>query len=112
MQPLQILFFGTDISVLFPDGKIALEQRNLLFVIQALMLLVIIPVYILTFIFSWHFRAENTKATYDPDLVDSHVAEFVWWGLPLVMVMIVGGITWVKTHELNPISLLHLIKNH
>lgn len=102
MQPLQVFFFGHEIAVLFPSGKIAFEQRNLLLVIQALMLLVILPVYILTFIFSWHFRADNKKATYDPDLVDHKIAEIIWWGLPLVMVIIVSVITWIKTYELDP----------
>lgn len=104
MQPLEIYFLKEKIDVLFPNGAIALEQRNLLFVIQALMLLIIIPVYILTFIFSWRYRAGNKKAVYDPDLVDHKIAEIIWWGLPLVMVIIIGWLTWVKTHELDPYS--------
>lgn len=102
MQPLEVFHFQDYIAVLFPKGWIALEQRNLLLIIQALMLLVIIPVYVLTFIFSWHYRADNKKATYDPDLVDHKMAEIVWWGLPLVMTAIVAVITWVKTYELDP----------
>lgn len=102
MQPLQILHFQDYIAVLFPKGRIAFEQRNLLLIIQALMLLVIIPVYILTFIFSWIYRADNTKAKYDPDLVDNTVAEYIWWGLPLLLTLIIGILTWVKTHELDP----------
>jgi cytochrome o ubiquinol oxidase subunit 2 len=102
MQPLQILRFRSDIAILFPKGIIALEQRNLLFIIQALMLLVIIPVYILTFVFSWRYRAHNPKATYDPDLVDNRIAEYIWWGIPCVMTLIVGVLTWVKTHQLDP----------
>lgn len=102
MQPLQLLQFHEYIDVLFPTGKIAIEQRNLLLVIQALMLLVIIPVYILTFIFSWIYRADNPKAKYDPDLVDNTVAEYIWWGIPLILTLIIGSITWVKTFELDP----------
>lgn len=102
MQPLQILHFREHIALLFPKGIIALEERNLLFIIQGIMLLVIIPVYILTFIFSWRYRAQKNQAKYDPDLVDNKVAEYIWWGLPFVMTMIVAIITWVKTHELDP----------
>lgn len=102
MQPLQILHFKEEIAVLFPKGIIALQQRNLLFIIQALMLLIIIPVYILTFIFSWKYRADNPKATYDPDLVDSRLAEYIWWGVPCIMTLIVSVLTWVKTHQLDP----------
>lgn len=102
MQPLQILFFKGEIPVIFPKGKIAIEQRDLLIFIQALMLLVIIPVYLFTFIFSWKYRADNKKATYDPDLVDHTLAEVFWWGIPLVMVGIIATITWIKTYELDP----------
>ena len=102
MQPLEVFHFQDYIAVLFPKGSIALEQRNLLLIIQALMLLVIIPVYILTFLFSWRYRAHNKNATYDPDLVDHKAAEIIWWGLPLVMTIIVAVLTWIKTYELDP----------
>lgn len=102
MQPLQILHFRDKIAVLFPKGIIALEERNLLFIIQALMLLVIIPVYTLTFIFSWIYRADNPKGNYDPDLVDNVIAEYIWWGIPCIMVLIVAILTGVKTHQLDP----------
>lgn len=102
MQPLTILQFRQYIAVLFPDGIIGLEERNLLFIIQALMLIVIIPVYILTFVFSWRYRAQNTKAVYDPDLVDNLYAEIVWWTFPLILTVIIAVITAYKTYELDP----------
>lgn len=102
MQPLTILKYSDKIAVLFPKGIIALEQRNLLFVIQGIMLLVVIPVFIFTFIFSWKYRASNPKGKYDPDLIDSYVAEFFWWGIPLVLTVIISVITWERTHALDP----------
>lgn len=102
MQPLAILKYREDIAVLFPAGIIALEQRNLLFILQAIMLLVIIPVYILTFIFSWKYRADNTEAKYEPDFVHSNVAEYIWWGIPLFFTLIIAVLTWIKTEELDP----------
>lgn len=102
MQPLTILYFRENIAVLFPKGLIALEERNLLFIIQAIMLLVIIPVYVLTFIFSWKYWAHNPKADYDPDLVDNVLAEYLWWGIPLFFTLVIGVLTWIKTHELDP----------
>lgn len=102
LQPVEIVLFHKDIALLFPKGPIALEERNLLLLIQGLMLLVIIPVYVLTFIFSWRYRADNKKAIYDPDLVDHKIAELIWWGVPIVIVAIIGVVTWVKTYELDP----------
>lgn len=102
MQPLTILQFRNQIAVLFPKGIVAFEIRNLLFLIQALMLLVVVPVYILTFIFSWKYSAQNPKGKYDPNLVDNVWAEIAWWGIPLVLTLIVSGVTWIKTYELDP----------
>jgi len=51
MQPLEIFFLIDKIPLLFPDGIIGIEQRDLLLLIQVLMLLFVIPVYIFTFIF-------------------------------------------------------------
>lgn len=102
MQPLTILQFKEKIALLFPKGVIALKERNLLFISQALMLFVIIPVYLLTFIFCWKYRANHRQKHYDPDLIDNWLAECVWWGFPLVMTLIISAITWQKTYELDP----------
>lgn len=102
MQPFEIFLFKDKIPILFPKGWVALEQRNLLIFVQILMLLIIIPVYIFTFLFSWWYRADNEKAKYDPHLTDSTLAEIVWWGVPTVMLVIVSVITWIETHNLDP----------
>lgn len=102
MQPLTILQFQDYIAVLFPKGIIGIKERNLLLFIQALMLLVVIPVYILTFVFSWKYSIYHPESTYDPDLVDNRLAEFVWWGLPFVLTLIISIATWIKTKELDP----------
>lgn len=102
MQPLTIYHFQNYISVLFPAGTIGLEERKLLLIIQGIMLLVIVPVYILTFIFSWKYRADNPDHDYDPDLVDNVYAEIVWWGLPLVLTVVIAILTTHYTYALDP----------
>ncbi len=102
LQPFEVIYFRKYIAMLFPKGMIALEERNLLFTLQAIMLLIVIPVYILTFIFSWKYRATNKNAKYDPDLVDNRLAEYFWWGLPFILTVIICVITWIKTYELDP----------
>ena len=102
MQPWSIYQFKKYIDVLFPTGWIALEELNLLLIIQGVMLLVIIPVFILTFVFSWKYRAYNPKEDYDPDLVDNTIAEVVWWGLPFVLTLFIAIITAYHTYNLDP----------
>ncbi len=102
MQPLSVLQFKNEISILFPSGIIALEERNLLLIIQVIMLLVVIPVYILTYIFSWKYNSQNPEGVYDPDLIDNTLAEYLWWGIPCILTLVIAILTWVKTYELDP----------
>jgi cytochrome o ubiquinol oxidase subunit 2 len=102
LQPVAIYHYRDFIALLFPKGIIALKERNLLFLLQAIMLIVVVPVYILTFIFAWKYRAGNKKAKYDPDLVDHKIAEYFWWGIPAIITIAICAITWVKTYELDP----------
>src|SRR5687767_7382233 len=78
IQPILVYWFRDNIPMLFPSGIIALQERNLLLILQAMMLLVIFPVYVFTFIFSWKYRASNPKGVYDPDLIDNKLLEVVW----------------------------------
>lgn len=102
MQPLEIRYGGDLIAILFPKGWIALKERNLLLIIQALMLLVVIPVYFLTYFFSWLYRAHNSDAKYTPDWDDHPVAEMLWWGIPFLLIIIIGSMTWTETYRLDP----------
>lgn len=102
MQPLEVFHFREYIAVLFPKGVIGKEQLHLLLTIQAIMLFVIVPIYILTFVFSWKYSVYHPKEAYDPDLVDHKIAEVIWWGLPFVITVVIAVITWIKTYELDP----------
>lgn len=96
------LIYGKDIPVLDPQGTIAGKQRDLIVIATLLMLIVVIPVYILTFAIAWRYRAGNKKAKYSPDLAGNRWAETVWWGIPMVIIAILAGITWTSSHELDP----------
>lgn len=102
MQPLEVITFFDYIAILLPKGYIALEERNLLLIIQAIMLLIVIPVYLFTFIFSWKYSAQHPESKYDPDLVDNRIAEYFWWGVPTVLTIIVAILTYIKTDQLDP----------
>lgn len=92
------------IPVLHPKGKIAIEQRDLIAVAFLLMCIVVIPVYLLTFVFSWKYQDQNQKSKYTPDWGDSLIGEIIWWGIPCIIIAILGVITWQSTHQLNPFT--------
>ncbi|NGX47600.1 MAG: Cytochrome bo(3) ubiquinol oxidase subunit 2 [Chlamydiae bacterium] len=100
---LAVLYISThDIVVLNPKGMIGIKERHLIITASLLMLLVVIPVFIFTWFFAWRYRASNEKARHEPDWEHNNIAEFCWWGVPLIIVVILGVITWKSSHELNP----------
>lgn len=88
--------------LLSPPGDVAAQQGNLIVVATVLMLIVIVPVIILTFVFAWRYRASNRKAKYTPDWDHSTQLELVIWGVPLLIIIALGAITWISTHLLDP----------
>ncbi len=93
---------GCDLIVLKPAGDIAARQGDLIVVATLLMLIVIVPVIALTFLFAWRYRASNPSATYTPDWDHSTQLELVIWGVPLLIIIALGAVTWISTHLLDP----------
>lgn len=106
---LCVMLAGCQGDVLDPAGDIALQQRNLIYVSTALMLLIIVPVIALIVIFAWRYRAGNADATYDPKFHHSTGLELVIWSIPLLIIICLGALTWSSTHLLDPFRRLDRI---
>lgn len=89
-------------GVLDPRGPVGLAERIILSDATAVMLAVVGPVIALTFIFAWWFRAGNKRAKYRPDWEYSGRIELIIWSIPALVILFLGGMTWISTHELDP----------
>jgi cytochrome o ubiquinol oxidase subunit II len=89
-------------GVLDPVGPIGAQEKQILFNSTAIMLAIVIPVMIATVIFAWWFRRGNKKAEYRPDWEYSGAIELVVWSIPAMTVMLLGGIAWIGSHDLDP----------
>ncbi|WP_460084617.1 ubiquinol oxidase subunit II [Pseudomonas sp. H2_G03] len=96
------LLTGCNLVVFNPKGQIATDERNLIILATGLMLLVVVPVIVLTFVFAYRYRATNKKARYSPRWASSHKIEAVVWGVPLLIIIALGWVTWETTHALDP----------
>jgi cytochrome o ubiquinol oxidase subunit 2 len=92
----------TNSGVLDPQGPIAHAERLILLDSTAIMLAVVVPVILATLVFAWWFRASNLKATYRPNWAYSGRLEFIVWSIPALVVLFLGGIGWVSSHDLDP----------
>lgn len=101
---LSLFFFlkGGDMGVMYPKGLIAHKERFLIIVSSLLMLIVVIPVFFLTFLTAWKYREGNHKVKYSPDWDKSHLIEAIWWAIPLVIVIVLSVLAWKDSHALDP----------
>ena len=99
---IALALHNSSIAVLDPKGVIATKERNLIIVSTLLMLIVVIPVYILTFGIAWKYRASNKSAKYAPDWDRNRNLEVTWWAVPTVIILILSVITWNSSHDLDP----------
>ena len=71
-----------NIAVFNPVGIIASQEKSLLIFSFLLMLIVVIPVMIMIISFA--------------------ILEIIWWGIPTILIIILGTVTWKTTHKLDP----------
>jgi cytochrome o ubiquinol oxidase subunit 2 len=89
-------------GILDPVGPVGAAEKQIMINSTAIMLAIIIPTMIATIAFAWWFRRGNSKATYRPDWEYSGAIEMVVWAIPALTIMLLGGITWIGSHDLEP----------
>ena len=89
-------------GVLDPRGPIAAAERLLLINSTAIMLVVVIPVIVATLAFAWWYRSSNVHATRSADESYEGRVEFVTWSIPTLTVILLGGVIWIGSHQLDP----------
>jgi len=93
---------GCNRGLLDPVGPVGHAEKMILINSTAIMLAIVIPVIIATIAFAWWFRRGNAKATYRPDWEYSGAVEMVVWAIPALTIMLLGGIAWIGSHDLEP----------
>lgn len=99
---LEAFMLDGNVAVLRPAGEVAAGQRSLIVVATLLMLLVVVPVFILTFFIAWKYRAGNKSATYSPEWDSNRRLELTWWGIPFVIIAALSVMIIVSSHRLDP----------
>ncbi|MBV9995638.1 MAG: ubiquinol oxidase subunit II [Caulobacteraceae bacterium] len=93
---------GCRYELLDPAGPVAAGEKLILLDALTVMLAIIVPVIIATLAFAWWYRAANPRARRLPDWSYSGRIELVVWSIPVLVVVFLGGMAWVSSHELDP----------
>ena len=98
-----VLLAGCDsrFVVFDPQGPVAQTQYRLIILSVILCAIVVIPVLGITAFIIWRYRdTPGNKAPYKPHWDDSKVLEILWWGIPIVIIGILGYFTARDTYAL------------
>src|SRR5258708_37831395 len=93
---------GCSEGVLDPKGPVAVAERQILVNSLGIMLAIVIPTILVTLGVAFWFRASNRRARYRPDFVYSGRLELLVWSIPAMTVLLVGGVAWIGSHDLDP----------
>jgi cytochrome o ubiquinol oxidase subunit II len=89
-------------AILNPDGAVGIAEKTLMIDSLIIMLAIVIPTIAATFAFAWWFRTSNTKAKYLPGFTYSGRLELIVWAIPILVIMLLGGVIWIGSHDLDP----------
>ncbi len=93
---------GCHAAVLDPQGEVGAAEKTILLDSLAIMLAIVLPTIAATLSFAWWYRAGNTNARHRPDWSHSGQLELIVWAIPLLTIMLLGGVAWVGSHTLDP----------
>ena len=98
---------GCGQTVLSPIGPIGAAERTILLDSVAIMLAIVVPTIVATLAFAWWFRHGNSRARYLPKWAYSGELELLMWSVPALVILFLGGIAWIGSHDLDPAKPLH-----
>ncbi len=93
---------GCNWALLNPKGPIGEANKTILIDSVAIMLAIVIPTIVATLAVAWWYRSSNARARYLPDWEYSGQLELIVWAIPLLTIMLLGGVAWVGSHDLDP----------
>ncbi|MGY4593754.1 heme/copper-type cytochrome/quinol oxidase subunit 2 [Bradyrhizobium sp. GM22.5] len=89
-------------NLLDPQGPVAAANSTILVDSVFIMLAIVVPTIFAILAFAFWFRASNPKAKFQPDFVYSGRVEMVVWAIPALTVILLGGVAWIGSHQLDP----------
>jgi cytochrome o ubiquinol oxidase subunit 2 len=93
---------GCEPGILPSQGLVGKGDTQILIDSLAIMLVIVVPTILATLAFAWWFRSSNLNARRRPDFVYSGKIEMITWSIPLMTIMLLGGVAWLGSHKLDP----------
>ena len=89
-------------GILDPQGPVGIAEERILIASVGVMLSIVIPTIIAIAAFAWWFRESNHRARHLPTWAYSGRIELIVWSIPVLVILLLGGVTWIGSHQLDP----------
>lgn len=89
-------------NLLDPQGPVAAADSTILVDSVFIMLAIVVPTIVAILAFAFWFRASNPRARFLPDFAYSGRIELVVWSIPTLTIILLGGVAWIGSHQLDP----------
>jgi cytochrome o ubiquinol oxidase subunit 2 len=93
---------GCSEGVLDPKGPVAAAERLIMLNATGIMLVIVIPTILATLGTAYWFRSSNSRARYMPEFNYSGRLELLVWAIPIMTIILVGGVAWIGSYDLDP----------
>jgi len=93
---------GCSEGVLDPKGPVAAAERLIMLNSTGIMLAIVVPTILATLGMAYWFRASNLRARYMPEFDYSGRLEMLVWSIPIMTIILTGGVAWLSSYDLDP----------
>lgn len=83
-------------------GPVAASQRWHFWFVTLCMVVVILPLYVALPLVLWRYRYNGGRGSYQPSWHFQKLLEYLIWGVPAVVVVILSVVLWRQTLHLDP----------
>jgi len=90
------------VTFLYAQGPVAAAQRKHFFEILALLTVVVVPVFLFVPIIAWRYRFHAASSRYEPRWSFNGPLEFLIWGVPHAVVIVLAVWLWQNAVALDP----------
>ena len=89
-------------SFLQPMGPVAADQLRHLKIVTLLTMIAVVPVMVATPWILWRYRRSKPTGEYRPNWDSNPILERLMWGVPILVVCLMGVSLWKMTFRLDP----------
>lgn len=100
--PLTLLLGGCELALFDSSGVTGKEIGDTILLTMGLMLIVVIPTILMSIWIPYKYHESKNEESYDPEWEHSTKIEFLAWGVPVLITVVLAVIAFKTSYSLDP----------